>query len=251
MCMHSCTIAGDREINYVMAWDALSTAVCTLLTCGILTYIVFDEPFHWFSNLFGLIGDVIVIKPGEEELETVRIEMYMVSLYTTLLGLFAFPWVLFAIPAVGPMIHQMRPTGFDEAGGLKIEMTLQQMKRKQKRLMHAGLLSVEEAELLYAHVEDLPFPGLTDRARSAARDALDRGTATIHLHMIHPHMHVMQVLVPSAELLHRLHASFTQPTWKRRWRKTPTSLSEQNERPREAEKDERTSKRKEISYAIS
>ena len=80
MCMHSCTIAGDREINYVMAWDALSTAVCTLLTCGILTYIVFDEPFHWFSNLFGLIGDVIVIKPGEEELETVRIEMYMVSL---------------------------------------------------------------------------------------------------------------------------------------------------------------------------
>ena len=44
------------------------------------------------------------------------------------------------------------------------------MKRKQKRLMHANLLGVEEAELLYAHVQALPELGVTARARSAARD---------------------------------------------------------------------------------
>ena len=80
------------------------------------------------------------------------------------------PWLVFAIPGVGGMLHQMRPTGFDEAGGLKLEMNLQQMKRKQKRLMHANLLSVEEAELLYAHVQELPELGMTARARAKARD---------------------------------------------------------------------------------
>ena len=49
------------------------------------------------------------------------------------------------------------------------------MKRKQKRLMHANLLSVEEAELLYAHVQAMPELGVTARARSAARDALKLG----------------------------------------------------------------------------
>ena len=56
---------------------------------------------------------------------------YMVSLYTTLLGLFSIPWLVFAIPGVGALLHQMRPTGFDEAGGLKLEMTLQQVRRVQ------------------------------------------------------------------------------------------------------------------------
>ena len=55
----------------------------------------------------------------------------MVSLYTTLLGLFSIPWLVFAIPGVGALLHQMRPTGFDEAGGLKLEMTLQQVRRMQ------------------------------------------------------------------------------------------------------------------------
>lgn len=26
------------------------------------------------------------------------------------------PWIVFVIPGVGPIIHQMRPTGFDEVG---------------------------------------------------------------------------------------------------------------------------------------
>ena len=46
----------------------------------------------------------------------------------------------------------MRPTGFDEGGGLKLVMTLQQMKRKQKRMATAHVLNHEEAALLNTHL---------------------------------------------------------------------------------------------------
>lgn len=162
---------GDHEVQAVMVWDGLTTLVFTLLTSGILFYVAgADSNLTWFSTLFRELAHVIIITPGEEQLVDVKIEMYMVSLYTTLLGLFSMPWLVFAIPGVGGLLHQMRPTGFDEAGGLKLQMNLQQMKRKQKRLMHANLLGVEEAELLYAHVQALPELGVTARARSAARD---------------------------------------------------------------------------------
>ena len=52
-------------------------------------------------------------------------------------------------------IGQLRPEPWviaaffePEAGGLKLEMSLQQMKRKQTRLLHANLLTEEEAALL-------------------------------------------------------------------------------------------------------
>mmetsp|Transcript_7910 Transcript_7910/g.18555 ORF Transcript_7910/g.18555 Transcript_7910/m.18555 type:complete len:591 (-) Transcript_7910:231-2003(-) len=118
---------GDREISAVMAWDVLFTALFTLI-------ITFFQAFH--TN-------------------TGKVDTYMVSLYTTLLGLCCMPWIVFVIPGVGPIIHQMRPTGFDEAGQLKLLMDLQQMKRKQTRLMHAHLLSEEEAELLNPSVSIL------------------------------------------------------------------------------------------------
>ena len=62
---------------------------------------------------------------------TLTLTRYMVSLYTTLLGLFSMPWLVFAIPGVGGLLHQMRPTGFDEAGGLKLQMNLQQARSEQ------------------------------------------------------------------------------------------------------------------------
>lgn len=112
---------GDIEINAVMAWDLLATALFTLV-------LTLYRAFHTNTD---------------------QVEMYMVALYTTMLGLCCLPWIVFVIPGVGLIIHQMRPTGFDEAGGLKLLMDLQQMKRKQTRLMHANLLSEEEAQLLY------------------------------------------------------------------------------------------------------
>ena len=216
MCMHMDpaylnairTAAGDPEITALMAWDVLSTTLFTLLTSGILTYVVADHPFEWFTNL-------VAGTYARDERKEVKLEMFMVSLYTTLLSLFAIPWVAFAIPGVGALLHQMRPTGFDEAGGLKLEMTLQQMKRKQKRLMHANLLSVEEAELLYAHMQALPEMGLTlrARARTTARNALGRGAAAYSLHMLmhthspcaHMHMiHYAGVFVRSCMYTHTL-----------------------------------------------
>ena len=51
----------------------------------------------------------------------------------TTLSLLAAPFVLWKIPVVGELIHQMRPTGFDEAGGLRLTMSLADMKEKYVR----------------------------------------------------------------------------------------------------------------------
>ena len=35
-----------------MVWDALTTLIFTVVTSGILTYVIADKPFFWFTNLF-------------------------------------------------------------------------------------------------------------------------------------------------------------------------------------------------------
>ena len=55
-----------------------------------------------------------------------------------------------------------------QAGGLKLLMDLQQMKRKQTRLMHAQLLSKEEAELLNSHLSLSNSAKLLDKASGQA-----------------------------------------------------------------------------------
>ena len=43
---------GDHEVHAVMVWDALTTLIFTVVTSGILTYVIADKPFFWFTNLF-------------------------------------------------------------------------------------------------------------------------------------------------------------------------------------------------------
>ena len=105
------------------------------------------SPLDYFEQLWHML----ILKPttSAEARYEWQLETYMFSLYTTFLGLFcSAPWLILSIPGVGPWIHQMRPTGFDEGGGLKLVMTLQQMKRKQMRMATAGRLSQEETALL-------------------------------------------------------------------------------------------------------
>ena len=144
LCVHN-PFAGDSEINAVMGWDVLFTTLFTLI-------FTLTKALHTNTD---------------------KIDMHMVSLYTTLLGasriythaiglcwmyacacacgaalshphprhthiasptlypplpspssrlisstcatgLCCMPWIVFVIPGVGPIIHQMRPTGFDE-----------------------------------------------------------------------------------------------------------------------------------------
>jgi len=149
--------SGDKEINAVILWDVCTTVIITLSLTLDLTYRVAAkyETAH-SGGYFGQLGRLLLLGASDaaRQEEVFYLEVYMVEMYTTMLGLFALPWLLLAIPGLGDMIHQMRPTGFDEAGGVKLRMTLQQMKRKQKRLAVAGLLSEQEETLLNTHLAD-------------------------------------------------------------------------------------------------
>ena len=56
----------------------------------------------------------------------------------TTLSVFSAPFVLWKLPGVGVLVHQMRPTGFDEAGGLRLLMSLSEMKKKHRRATDGG-----------------------------------------------------------------------------------------------------------------
>eukprot|EP00316_Scyphosphaera_apsteinii_P007430 CAMPEP_0119341000 /NCGR_PEP_ID=MMETSP1333-20130426/101452_1 /TAXON_ID=418940 /ORGANISM="Scyphosphaera apsteinii, Strain RCC1455" /LENGTH=90 /DNA_ID=CAMNT_0007352875 /DNA_START=283 /DNA_END=555 /DNA_ORIENTATION=+ len=53
-----------------------------------------------------------------------------ISFLTTFLGLFAVPFIILNVPMLGSFTHQLRPTAFDQAGGLRLAMSLEQMKKK-------------------------------------------------------------------------------------------------------------------------
>jgi hypothetical protein len=133
---------GDHEINAVVIFD-----VCVAVVAALGVTLDFAYRVNGGSSLadfFLEMWDVVFVHPMEAH----SFAMYMSAMYTTIIGMFALPWLLLAIPGLGDMLHQMRPTGFDEAGGLKLVMTLQQMKRKQKKLAMAGRLSEQEQALL-------------------------------------------------------------------------------------------------------
>ena len=55
---------------------------------------------------------------------------------TIWLSLSALPWTILKIPVLGDLIHQMRPTAFDQRAGVRLLMNVPQMKRKQARMPH-------------------------------------------------------------------------------------------------------------------
>ena len=42
----------------------------------------------------------------------------------------AAPFVLFKLPGLGPLVHGLRPTGFDQSGSLRLDMTIDHARRK-------------------------------------------------------------------------------------------------------------------------
>jgi hypothetical protein len=109
---------GDHEQTLLMKWDAI--AILLHMFLGLL-----DLYFRMEISMVQAVFD-----PTREEL------LFETFICTTL-SLLAAPFVLWKIPVVGELIHQMRPTGFDEAGGLRLTMSLADMKKKHERTQAA------------------------------------------------------------------------------------------------------------------
>lgn len=105
---------GDHEQTLLMKWDAIAILLHVIL--GLL-----DLYFRMRISMVQAVFD-----PTREEL------LFETFICTTL-SLLAAPFVLWKLPVVGELIHQLRPTGFDEAGGLRLTMSLSDMKKKHER----------------------------------------------------------------------------------------------------------------------
>ena len=69
------------------------------------------------------------------------------SAFTTGLSLTAIPFIVLKIPGIGEMFHQMRPTGYDAAGNVQLQLNIEQMRRKQAHAAKRGLLNKRELKL--------------------------------------------------------------------------------------------------------
>jgi hypothetical protein len=110
---------GDVEQTLLMKWDALVILLHVLL--GLLDL--------FFRMHIGL--QRAIFSPTDKVL---LFEKFIV----TTLSVFSAPFVLWKLPGVGVLVHQMRPTGFDEAGGLRLLMSLSEMKKKHRRATDGG-----------------------------------------------------------------------------------------------------------------
>jgi hypothetical protein len=114
---------GDREQELLMTWD-------------VLVFVL-----HW---VFGVLDVVFRQKENpilflfEPSWKTMLFEKFLVIS----LSIFAAPFVLWKMPGLGELVHQFRPTGFDQSGKLRISMSLGAMKKKwAEEQGETGLLS--------------------------------------------------------------------------------------------------------------
>ena len=110
---------GDHEQTLLMKWDAIALLLHVFL--GLL-------------NLYFRMDTTIV----QAVVDPTREELLFESFICTTVSLLAAPFLLWKIPVVGELIHQMRPTGFDRGGGLRLTMSLADMKKKYERTQAAS-----------------------------------------------------------------------------------------------------------------
>merc|ERR1712166_358282 len=100
---------GDREQTALMKWDAIV----------IVLHAIFGIP-----DLYLRIGGSVyqaVFSPNS-------LTMLFESFLCTSISIFSAPFVLWKLPVAGELFHQLRPTGFDQAGKLRLQMSLAEMK---------------------------------------------------------------------------------------------------------------------------
>ena len=97
---------------------------------------------------------------------------------TTTLGISALPWLVFKIPVVGELLHQMRATGYNAKGEVELIMTLPQMKQKQLNLANMNKLGKEESEALFDG-KATPRGSLSLARRSSCGASFNTGPAKV------------------------------------------------------------------------
>lgn len=112
--------ATGNELAAVMKFDVVATALLFVVAHLDLTYRV-----HGATDVFAFFWTWVTPYDAADTHAVVHFEFQ-----ASVLGLIALPWLLFVIPFVGEMLHQMRITGFDQEGHLRLWLEPYQMRDK-------------------------------------------------------------------------------------------------------------------------
>ena len=119
--LQGAVLAEDALLTRIMLWDFLSFWLVVLLGSLDLVLRIDRSAFHhlvpnWSEFFRGATSDVH--------------HTYFFELLTCVLGLTSLPFVLFKLPDVGQLMLRMHPTGYDQAGRLRLVLTMRAMKKK-------------------------------------------------------------------------------------------------------------------------
>ena len=77
---------------------------------------------------FSSIGSQFILFFGGGVVDTLHTDFF--ELLTCVLGLTSLPFLLLKLPEVGQFLLRLHPTGYDQAGHLRLMMSIRQMKKK-------------------------------------------------------------------------------------------------------------------------
>lgn len=119
-----------RVLSMLFTYDFVVFAVFTLVQQVYLSAVVLGRPgvTGFFNSLdhIGIQGLMLEPVPPELQGQYLYYRLYTVNL----MALTCFPHVLFKLPFIGELLHQVRLTGFDQAGQLHLQMTAADMQVK-------------------------------------------------------------------------------------------------------------------------
>ena len=116
--------SGDWEPTIAMKYDAVATIAVVVIM---------------------LVDFVVRVRPGSDDSATTRNRLWW-NFFTVVLSLSAAPFVLFKLPGLGPLVHGLRATGYDQSGNLRLEMSLPHCRAKYES--ETGVKSRSASSLL-------------------------------------------------------------------------------------------------------
>ena len=112
--------ATAREVTLLMKYDLAAS-----LIFGVASFLDLACRLHGVTTFVGLLDEFVTLNREDDALARVHFDYG-----TRYLALLALPYVIFAIPFVSDVLHQMRPTAFDQEGRLRLMLEPWQMKEK-------------------------------------------------------------------------------------------------------------------------
>lgn len=114
-------MADDLLLTRMMIWDFVAFWLVILL--GAL-----DLVSRVDGATFSSIGSQFILFFGGGVVDTLHTDFF--ELLTCVLGLTSLPFLLLKLPEVGQFLLRLHPTGYDQAGHLRLMMSIRQMKKK-------------------------------------------------------------------------------------------------------------------------